>query len=268
MVATTIWRRWLRPSSDGGYDHLATVATRVRSVQSGFAACVSIAERPTTEIAKHSTTVELKRMIRDQIKRLLEIHATLSPPLVSKLLPPVPSEKLDSAEVELGLKLPVELREMLMVTNGQDYFNCSLSPFIPGYRFADCGWEGCASYGFLLGIEEIVQRTLYTREQYSWYLESPDEEFELTGPVKYHDRFIDFTGSFNSDNLVLDMMPENGGHVGQVVMMRTQPCQLAVITPGISALLDKLIEGFLSDRFQPVDEAFPAWWDGGFDDEY
>ncbi len=142
-----------------------------------------------------------------------------------------------------------------------------VSPFTPGFRFADTGWQGRASYGWLLDVKEIVQWIKTKRELFPQYLESAEETFELTGPVQFHDRFIDFTASENSDNLLLDMIPALGGSVGQVVMMNTQPCHLAVLAPSIGAFLDLLIHGFQNGRFLPYREegGCPVWWDGGWE---
>jgi cell wall assembly regulator SMI1 len=203
-------------------------------------------------------------MIADQIKRLVEIHATLTPPLNSELKPPTTHQEIAQAESALNIQFPRDLRELLLFTAGQDYESGRVSPFIPGFRFADTGWQGRASYGYLIGIEEIVQRTNMKREEHEARAESADEAFALSGPVKYHNRFIDFTASFNSDNLVVDMSPDEGGQLGQVVMMRTQPCHLAVIASSISAFFEELIDGFLGGRFLPYDKECPVWWDGGW----
>ncbi len=89
------------------------------------------------------------------------------------------------------------------------------------------------------------------REQYDECGESSEEPFERTGPVVFHRQFIEFTASENSDNLVVDLQPSHGGTVGQVVMMRTQPCQLGVLAPIIGEFLDLIIDGFLQGRYLP-----------------
>ncbi len=205
-------------------------------------------------------------MIADQIETLLKLYAALSPPLVSSLNPPASAFEIEDAENELQIDFPSELKQLLMSANGQPYMTEEVSPFIPGFRFADTGWQGRASYGWLLDVKEIVQWLKNKRELYPVYLESTDETFELTGPVQFHDRFIDFTASENSDNLLLDMKPAPGGSVGQVVMMNTQPCQLAVLAPSIGVFLDLLIDGFQKGRFLPFGEEdiCPVWWDGGW----
>jgi cell wall assembly regulator SMI1 len=63
------------------------------------------------------------------------------------------------------------------------------------------------------------------------------------------------------------MNPAPGGHVGQVVMMNTQPCHLAVLAPSLGVFLDMLIDGFQTGRFLPFgeEEGTPVWWDGGWE---
>lgn len=204
-------------------------------------------------------------MIAHKISRLLGIQSTLQPPYKTILNPPAVLSDIRKAESELEVEFPADLVELLLFANGQPYDKEPTSPIFPGVRFADIGWRGRASYGWLLSLEEIVERVIWTRQQYQEFGESEDEPFVLTGPVCYHNRFIDFTASENSDNLVLDLLPPVGGTIGQVVMMSTQPCHLGVLAPSISDFLDLVIEGFLNGRFLPYDdEECQPWWDGGW----
>lgn len=205
-------------------------------------------------------------MILQKLSRLIEIQSTLKPLYKTVLNPPAKLSDIRRAERDLQVEFPSELVEVLLFANGQPYDQESTSPIFPGVRFADIGWRGRASYGWLMSIDEIVERVKWTRQEYEEFGESPDEPFVLTGPVCYHNRFIDFTASENSDNLVIDLMPAAGGSVGQVVMMSTQPCHLGVLAPSISEFLDIVIDGFLSGRFLPFDdEEYQPWWDGGWD---
>ena len=204
-------------------------------------------------------------MIAKKLTRLLEIQSTLEPPYKTALNPPAKQGDVRNAESELQVDFPSDLVELLLFANGQPYDKENTSPIFPGVRFADIGWRGRASYGWLLSIDEIVERVKWTRQEYEEFGESPEEPFELTGPVCYHNRFIDFTASENSDNLLIDLMPPAGGSIGQVVMMSTQPCHLGVIASSIGDFLDLVIEGFLNGRFLPYDdEECQAWWDGGW----
>lgn len=205
--------------------------------------------------------------IAKRIARLLEVQTRLSPPLISGLNPPADKEDISRAEQELGIEFPSDLCELLLCANGQPYMTEGVSPIFPGHRFAETGWQGRASYGWLLSLDEIVERVKWFREQYDEFGESSDEPFELIGPVVFHRQFIEFTASENSDNLVVDLQPSHGGTVGQVVMMRTQPCQLAVLAPSLSEFLDLIIDGFQQGRYLPnCHGEIPVWWDGGWDD--
>lgn len=202
------------------------------------------------------------KTITDKFETLLKIYSKLTPPLVSGLNPPASLSEIREAENELEIKFPDDLRQLLLYANGQPYPETIVSPFLPGLRFADTDWQGIASYGWLADLNSIVERVKWTRGDFEIFQR---EEFELTGPVSFHNHFIDFTISENSDNLVLDLMPEVGGKVGQVVMMRTQPCHLAVLAPSISNLLDMVTDGFLNGRFKPNAEGVcPVWCDGGW----
>lgn len=205
-------------------------------------------------------------MIAQKISRLLEVQSTLKPLYKAILNPPATLGDVRKAESELQVEFPSDLVELLLFANGQPYDKELTSPIFPGVRFANIGWRSRASYGWLMSLDEIVERVKWTRQEFEECDELPDEPFELTGPVCYHNRFIDFTASENSDNLVVDLMPTAGGSIGQVVMMSTQPCHLGVLAPSIGDFFDIVIEGFLSGRFLPCDdEPCQPWWDGGWE---
>ena len=89
------------------------------------------------------------------------------------------------------------------------------------------------------------------------------EPFEAFGPAAYHDHFLVFTATENSDLLAIDLRPGPGGKVGQVVMVRTQPCQVAVLAPGLREFLAGLLAGYSSGRFRAdTGGAFPVWTEG------
>ena len=203
--------------------------------------------------------------IAEKMSRFLELQATLVPAYQAIMNSPATLEDVRAAEHQLEVDFTADLVDLLLFANGKPYGEVPTSPIFPGVRFEDIGWRGRASYGWLSSLDEIVERVKWTRQEYEEFGESSDEPFEITGPVRYHNRFIDFTASENSDNLVIDLMPASGGSMGQVVMMSTQPCHLGVLAPSIGDFLELVIDGFCSGRFLPYsEEPYQPWWDGGW----
>jgi molybdopterin molybdotransferase len=171
---------------------------------------------------------------------------TLSPPVRPQLQPAVTVDEIRSAEESLGIRFPDELFALLSCHNGQLSFLSGeyADPVIPSLRQP----TGMLSYYWLAGIEEIVENTLLLRDEYAECVK--DEEFEIVGPTRNHDRFVVFTVTENADWLVLDLEPESGGKVGQVVMQCTEPFELIVVADGLASFLQMLIDGYKSGRFK------------------
>lgn len=142
------------------------------------------------------------------------------------------------------------------MTGGQDYPSQNAEPLFPGIRFRGSAgnavdMEGIMAFTsavWLNSLEELVEITECLRGEFEDLGECVDS-FEVNGPARYHDKVIGFTGTENSDSLIIDLQPEAGGTVGQVVMVRTQPFEIAVIAPSLSAFLSDILDGYQSGRF-------------------
>jgi cell wall assembly regulator SMI1 len=144
----------------------------------------------------------------------------------------------------------MDLRHVLRCHDGQDFFSSEGGygdPVIPMMRQPTNG-QGYSHY-WLGGTKDIVSSTLGYRDERQWYQEEP---FDIFGPVRYHDKFVIFTNTENADCLALDLLPEPGGHVGQVVLYCTQPLQIIVLAPDLETFLKTLAEDYRAGRFQHV----------------
>ena len=186
--------------------------------------------------------------MQSTIRGLCHAIEGLAPPITPRFRPPANAEEIRSAEKALGLEFPADLKYFLLCRNGQDFFSSTSGygdPLIPMMRQPPNG-DGYSHY-WLGGTEEIVERTLRYRHEYPWFQE---ELFDTRGPARYHDHFLVFTGSENADCLVLDLLPEPGGVVGQVVLLSTQAPQILVLAPDLETLLQSLAADYKKGRFK------------------
>jgi cell wall assembly regulator SMI1 len=147
----------------------------------------------------------------------------------------------------LGLTFPDELKYFLMCHNGQDFYSSENGygdPLIPMMRQPVNG-NGYSHY-WLCGVSDIVECTLRYRDDLDCF---PQEDFQTFGPVRYHDQFIVFTNSENADCLVIDLLPQPGGVVGQIVLYSTQTPELLVVAPDLQMFLQSLTNDYTKGRF-------------------
>lgn len=172
----------------------------------------------------------------------------LDPPIKPRLRAPALEGDIRSAEKSLGVTFPAELTSFLLCHDGQEFYGAEGGygdPLIPMMRQPANG-RGYSHY-WLCGVNDIVEGTVRYRDDLDCFI---DERFETIGPVRYHDKFIVFTNSENADCLVLDLCPEPGGIVGQVVLYSTQPAELIVLAPNLETYLQSLASDYANGRFQ------------------
>ncbi len=186
--------------------------------------------------------------MQSTVRDLCEAIEKLDPPIKPRLRPPADEEEIRSAEKTLGLVFPEELRHFLLCHDGQDFYSSGNGygdPLIPMMRQPATG-NGYSHY-WLSGVKEIVEGTVNYRNDLDCF---PAEQFATVGPARYHDHFILFTNTENADCLVIDLFPEPGGVVGQVVLYSTQTPELIVVAPDLGAFLQSLAADYSKGRFQ------------------
>lgn len=186
--------------------------------------------------------------MQSTIQRLTSTLERLDPPINPRFHAPATDEEIRSAEESLGLTFPADLKDFLLCYNGQDFFTSENEygdPLIPMMQQPANG-QGYSHY-WLAGTNDIVEKTVYYRDDFDCFVE---EHFETIGPVRYHDKFIVFTNTENADCLVIDLLPEPGGTVGQVVLFSTQPTQLIVVANSLQQFLQIVADGYASGRFR------------------
>lgn len=186
--------------------------------------------------------------MQSTIRGLCQAITELDPPIKPCLRAPTTEEEIRFAEKSLGLAFPADLKHFLLCHNGQDFYGSETGyadPLIPMMRQPANGQR--YSHYWLGGAKEIVEYTLSYRDEHQWLQE---ERFDTFGPARYHDHFLVFTGTENADCLVLDLLPEPGGVVGQVVLFCTQAPQIIVLAPDFETFLQSLAADYKKGRFQ------------------
>jgi len=182
------------------------------------------------------------------IRELCNVIEKLDPPIKPRLRVAAREEEIRSAENSLGLAFPEELKHFLLCHDGQDFYSSASGygdPLIPMMRQPANG-KGYSHY-WMCGVKEIVECTVSYRDDLDCF---QDERFETIGPARYHDQFIVFTNTENADCLVIDLLPEPGGVVGQVVLFSTQWPELIVLAPDLETFLQSLTADYRKGRFQ------------------
>lgn len=175
----------------------------------------------------------------------------LQPALHAKWCPPASPEEIQVAESQLGSPFPDELRELLQCANGQPYPESPCDPVYPCLRFRP-GELGTSAYAWLAPLERIVERSLGFAEAFQDIqvdLEA-GEPVEVIGPTSLHPHVIDIAETDSAATLCLDLSPQPGGQVGQVIHLSTQPLQVVVLAESLSAFLEMVLSGYRSDRFR------------------
>jgi cell wall assembly regulator SMI1 len=186
--------------------------------------------------------------MQSTVGALCQAIEELAPPIKPRLRAPASQEHILAAQKSLGLAFPEELKYFLMCHNGQEFYTSPGGygdPLVAMLRQPATG-KGYSHY-WLAGAQEIVDATVRYRDDQMYFQEA---RFETFGPARYHDQFIIFTESENADCLVMDMLPEPGGIVGQIVLFSTQPTEIIVLAPDLETFLQSLAADYKDGRVQ------------------
>jgi len=196
--------------------------------------------------------------VSDLFEELTRVVQGLNPPMTLRFNPPATREAIASLEGELGVTLPVPLRDILACADGQIFPGDQYpDPLFPSIRLRS-GDLGRTSASWLIGTDDILDLWRIDRERFEDLKD--DGPFEVIGPTSYHDGLLSFSRSEDANNLCLDLRPLDGGTVGQVVMLNTQPFQVVVLASSLDAFLSDLIDGYRSGRFHPVPHSICCEW--------
>lgn len=191
----------------------------------------------------------MKTIARDFIEAL----AKLDPPVDAKFRGPASKEAIEQAQVKLGVTLDNDLIEFLLCINGQEPGDPEPAPYwflgdpiVPSFRFGPepvqfSGW------GWLLGIEQIVEITLWYRD---FAEENEGEQYTCLGPAYFHGDYIQLISATNPTSIAIDLHPAEGGTVGQIVALNDQPNYVVVLAPSFREFLQMVVDGYENGRFK------------------
>lgn len=189
--------------------------------------------------------METMKTIADDLVTAL---AKLDPPANPRFRGPASAEAIQQAQDRLGIALDPDLIEFLMCMDGQEPEGYGFlgDPIVPRFRFGSdpvhfSGW------GWLRGIEQIVELTLWYRDM---ALENEDEVYECHGPAGFHRDYIQLVSSENPTSIAIDLRPLEGGVVRQIVAINDQPNHIVVLAPNFRAFLQSVVDGYKNGRFQ------------------
>jgi cell wall assembly regulator SMI1 len=183
-------------------------------------------------------------LARDLIKAL----AKLDPPMNPMFRGPASKEAIQQAQIRLGVALEPDLIEFLMCIDGQepDGWGFLGDPIVPQFRFGPEP-EHFSGWGWLRGIEQIVELTLWYRDMAK---ENEDEVYECHGPACFHGNYLQLISSENPTSIAIDSSPLPGGVVGQIVAINDQPNHIVVLAPNFREFLQSVVDGYENGRFK------------------
>jgi cell wall assembly regulator SMI1 len=171
-------------------------------------------------------------------RRVVAWYVANTPP-GTLLLPPGASEDaVRTAERQLGLKLPPDLRAF--------------------YRFNDgLGGKWLLHYGEFFSLAGLVDawqahRSL-EQSQRAQMARGGWVPVDLTGPIRpvwWSPRRIQITGIGGTDGLMTDLDPAAGGVSGQLIEFDHEVGPRRVLAPNFTAWLERIAAGLEADRFE------------------
>lgn len=199
------------------------------------------------------------RSIRESFARLIGSLQSARPPVRFAFRPPASLPTIRAAESSLGVTLPPQLVEFLLLADGQyriDECGNEYDYLLPGMLFGNN--SHCSAHSPLCGISDIVRYTLLTREvrntirSNGFVVDGPDASYDKYGPVAIHDSVVVISTTDDPAIVCLDLSPPAGGNFGQVLAVNDQPNAACVLAIDLIEFLDILAAGYRDHRFHRV----------------
>ncbi|HJT30682.1 MAG TPA: SMI1/KNR4 family protein [Pirellulales bacterium] len=176
--------------------------------------------------------------------RRLENHLQQTfPAALRSLNPPATEEQLARAERMLGFALPEDIKQLLLVHDGQLQETGRpphTVPLIPSTE--------AATWGEFAPLDLIVHSSnSYNATDWSEQL----EHYEFDGPVCRDPalRMLVFVDAGSGDVLAMDLNPPPEGEYAQVVAINHDPPQLIVRSPSLRDWFEELVARYESGRY-------------------
>ena len=193
----------------------------------------------------------MEMIARDLVAALAKLDHPPNP----RFRGPAQEGDIRQAQVRLGVALDDDLIEFLRCIDGQepegaaDFCWFPGDPIVPMFRFGPDPVQFTA-WGWLLGVEQIVEHTLRYRGMAE---ENADEIYECIGPACFHGEYIQLVSSENPTSIAIDLRPLEGGVLGQIVAINDQPNYVVVLAPSLREFLRSIADGYENGRFKYAD---------------
>ncbi len=178
----------------------------------------------------------------EEIWRSIDIWLQKNAPRVfSDLLPGAASDEIESIELELKFPLPEDFKTSLTIHDGQDGRFRLVEP-----------WELIPTNGL---VSESQQMIGIFRERQDYLT------IETLGSVKpmiWNEGWIPFAADGAGNLCCLDLDPDMGGSVGQVIHWASDPPYVEVIAPSYRAWLEQFLADLEANRYT-WDEENTEW---------
>ena len=201
--------------------------------------------------------------LENTIQKLVGVYGQLDPAIIPDFNPPATKSDIDKAQLALDVTFPPELVEFLSIHNGQRNPGRKPNWALPGLVYHDGDPQsygiGRSSKAWINDLSSIVKFTEYDRSDFDDYgFTDDDHDYPTHGPAKFHRNFIAITRTESADKLMMDLEPTKGGHVGQIVMVATQPFTVSVIARSLTDLFQRIITSAEENRLEYV-PSINAW---------
>ena len=166
---------------------------------------------------------------------LIELLSLQSEKLVQAINPPATEEELRDLELKLDVRLPEDFKSFYKVHNGQE----TNSP-------------GIIPPGILLSIEEILHQHSIWKEltnSGTFYKILSDPENGIKNDW-YNLKWIPITHDGTGDHICIDMDPDKGGRIGQIIAFEHDNPVRIIVAPSFAEWINLLIRDLQVGKYK------------------
>lgn len=171
--------------------------------------------------------------------------AANAPEVFASLRPGATEEQIRTAEREMGVRLPRDVKACYRVHDGQAEGSYG---WPPGFLYGDEWYSLEGMTDAWRGMKEFVEGGI------------PDDwRKEPTGPVRtdwYHLAWIPLTGSVSGDHHCSDLAPEPGGAIGQIIPWWHNSPECPILAPSFAHWLERFADELEAGQWVYSDEHY------------
>jgi cell wall assembly regulator SMI1 len=189
---------------------------------------------------KPSVATTWQRFEKWLAKNLPEAVVTLNPPATKK--------KLTALEKAIGASLPDDFRESYLIHNGQDDSKY-IAGIIYGLELLPTdgiinNWKGWADLESMPELDEDTKSI----------------PAKFVQPYYFHRGWIPFTHDSGGNHLAIDLSPDTGGVVGQVIVFGRDDMKHYVLARSFSEFLRLILDSLEAGNFKIERNGDQPWY--------